>query len=108
MTPLAPASSMPSRMREQADDDALRKPRPIPGATRGSGQGDAGGILTTSCSNVTWCGPIAAMLVELFPPSPIYVDVAALSHRNGWFGGFPPADRVRDGGATVDIDYGLW
>jgi len=44
-------------------------------------------------------GPIAAMLVELFPTKIRYtLDVVALSHRHGWFGGLLPATLVRDRG----------
>ena len=44
-------------------------------------------------------GPIAALLVELFPARIRYSAMSLPYHiGNGWFGGFLPTDRVRDGG----------
>lgn len=52
-------------------------------------------------------GPIAAWLVELFPACR-YLDVAAVPHGNGWFGGFLPTVAFAMVAATRDIYYGLW
>ena len=42
-------------------------------------------------------GPIAAMLVELFPTRIRYTSMSLPYHiGNGWFGGFLPTDRLRD------------
>ena len=41
-------------------------------------------------------GPIAAMLVELFPTRIRYTSMSLPYHiGNGWFGGFLPTDRLR-------------
>ena len=42
-------------------------------------------------------GPIAAMLVEMFPTRIRYTSMSLPYHiGNGWFGGFLPATGVRD------------
>ena len=54
-------------------------------------------------------GPIAAMLVELFPTRIRYTSMSLPYHiGNGWFGGMLPSITFRDGGADGDIYYGLW
>jgi len=54
-------------------------------------------------------GPIAAMLVELFPARIRYSAMSLPYHiGNGWFGGFLPATAFAMVAATGDIYYGLW
>ena len=54
-------------------------------------------------------GPIAALLVELFPPRIRYTSMSLPYHiGNGWFGGFLPATAFAMVAATGDIYYGLW
>lgn len=54
-------------------------------------------------------GPIAAMLVELFPSRIRYTSMSLPYHLgNGWFGGFLPATAFAMVAATGDIYYGLW
>ncbi len=54
-------------------------------------------------------GPIAAMLVELFPSRIRYSSMSLPYHiGNGWFGGFLPATAFAMVAATGDIYYGLW
>jgi MFS family permease len=54
-------------------------------------------------------GPIAAMLVELFPARIRYTAMSLPYHiGNGWFGGFLPATAFAMVAATGDIYYGLW
>src|ERR1700734_326016 len=54
-------------------------------------------------------GPIAALLVELFPTRIRYSGVSLPYHiGNGWFGGFLPALAFAMVAATGDIYYGLW
>jgi hypothetical protein len=54
-------------------------------------------------------GPIAAMLVELFPSRIRYTSMSLPYHiGNGWFGGFLPATAFAMVAATGDIYYGLW
>jgi MFS family permease len=54
-------------------------------------------------------GPIAAMLVELFPARIRYTAMSLPYHiGNGWFGGFLPATAVAMVAASGDIYYGLW
>jgi predicted MFS family arabinose efflux permease len=54
-------------------------------------------------------GPIAAMLVELFPARIRYSAMSLPYHiGNGWFGGFLPATAVAMVAASGDIYYGLW
>jgi len=54
-------------------------------------------------------GPIAAFLVELFPTqNPLYLDVAAVSHRQWLVRRDAAADRDGDVAATGDIYFGLW
>jgi hypothetical protein len=54
-------------------------------------------------------GPIAAMLVELFPARIRYSAMSLPYHiGNGWFGGFLPTTAFAMVAATGDINYGLW
>src|SRR6516165_3173998 len=54
-------------------------------------------------------GPIAALLVELFPTRIRYSGVSLPYHiGNGWFGGFLPATVFAIVAATGDIYAGLW
>jgi len=54
-------------------------------------------------------GPIAALLVELFPTRIRYTGVSLPYHiGNGWFGGFLPATAFAIVAATGDIYSGLW
>jgi hypothetical protein len=54
-------------------------------------------------------GPIAALLVELFPTRVRYSGLSLPYHiGNGWFGGFLPATAFAVVAATGDIYSGLW
>jgi len=54
-------------------------------------------------------GPIAAMLVELFPTRIRYTSMSLPYHiGNGWFGGLLPATSFAIVAATGDIYAGLW
>jgi MFS family permease len=54
-------------------------------------------------------GPIAAMLVELFPTKIRYTSMSLPYHiGNGWFGGLLPATSFAIVAATGDIYAGLW
>ena len=54
-------------------------------------------------------GPIAAMLVELFPTRIRYTSMSLPYHiGNGWFGGLLPTTAFAMVAATGDIYYGLW
>ncbi|MYN11959.1 MFS transporter [Pusillimonas sp. TS35] len=54
-------------------------------------------------------GPIAAMLVEMFPTHIRYTSMSLPYHiGNGWFGGFLPPAAFALVAATGDIYYGLW
>ncbi|MEX2180421.1 MAG: MFS transporter [Gemmatimonadaceae bacterium] len=54
-------------------------------------------------------GPIAAMLVELFPTRIRYTSMSLPYHiGNGWFGGFLPTTAFAIVAATGDIYSGLW
>jgi MFS family permease len=54
-------------------------------------------------------GPIAAMLVELFPTKIRYTSMSLPYHiGNGWFGGLLPASAFAITAATGDIYAGLW
>ncbi len=54
-------------------------------------------------------GPIAALLVELFPARIRYSSMSLPYHiGNGWFGGFLPFIAFAMAAATGDIYYGLW
>jgi hypothetical protein len=68
------------------------------------------GILTILVIFVTMVyGPIAAMLVELFPTRIRYTSMSLPYHiGNGWFGGLLPTTAFAMVAATGDIYYGLW
>lgn len=54
-------------------------------------------------------GPIAAMLVELFPTNIRYTSMSMPYHiGNGWFGGFLPTTAFAIVAATGNIYSGLW
>ncbi len=54
-------------------------------------------------------GPIAAMLVEMFPAAIRYTSMSLPYHiGNGWFGGFLPTTSFAMVAASGDIFYGLW
>ncbi|MBC2664018.1 MFS transporter [Novosphingobium flavum] len=54
-------------------------------------------------------GPIAAMLVELFPSRIRYTSMSLPYHiGNGWFGGFLPTIAFAMVAAKGDVYYGLW
>lgn len=54
-------------------------------------------------------GPIAAMLVELFPTRIRYTSMSLPYHiGNGWFGGLLPATAFAIVASTGDIYAGLW
>ena len=82
---------------EKADPDAINKPLVIL-------------ILTILVLYVTMVyGPIAALLVELFPTRIRYTSMSLPYHiGNGWFGGFLPTTAFAMVAATGDIYYGLW
>ena len=67
-------------------------------------------ILTILVIYVTMVyGPIAAMLVELFPTRIRYTSLSLPYHiGNGWFGGFLPATSFAIVAATGNIYNGLW
>ena len=67
-------------------------------------------ILTIMVIYVTMVyGPIAAMLVELFPTRIRYTSMSLPYHiGNGWFGGFLPATSFAIVAAQGDIYSGLW
>ena len=54
-------------------------------------------------------GPIAALLVELFPTRIRYSGMSLPYHiGNGWFGGFLPPTAFAIAASTGDIFSGLW
>ncbi len=81
----------------QADADAINTPVVI-------------AVLTYLVLLVTMVyGPIAALLVELFPTRIRYTAMSLPYHiGNGWFGGFLPTTAFAMVAATGDIYYGLW
>lgn len=82
---------------EAADPDAIDRPRVVL-------------ILFALVLLVTMVyGPIAAMLVELFPSRIRYSSMSLPYHiGNGWFGGFLPTIIFAIVAATGDIYAGLW
>ncbi len=81
----------------KADSSAINKPMVVL-------------ILFTLVLYVTMVyGPIAALLVELFPARIRYSAMSLPYHiGNGWFGGFLPTTAFAMVAATGDIYYGLW
>jgi Sugar (and other) transporter len=81
----------------KADENAMNKPMIV-------------AILTLLVILVTMVyGPIAAMLVELFPTRIRYTSMSLPYHvGNGWFGGLLPTTAFAMVAATGDIYYGLW
>jgi len=82
---------------DKADPAAMNKPLIV-------------GILFLMVFYVTMVyGPIAALLVELFPARIRYTSMSLPYHiGNGWFGGFLPATSFAIVAATGDIYKGLW
>jgi hypothetical protein len=82
---------------DKADPAAINKPMVIL-------------ILFTLVLYVTMVyGPIAALLVELFPARIRYSAMSLPYHiGNGWFGGFLPTTAFAMVAATGNIYYGLW
>jgi len=82
---------------KKADPDAINMPLAI-------------GILTLLVIYVTMVyGPIAALLVELFPARIRYTSMSLPYHiGNGWFGGFLPTIAFAIVAATGNIYSGLW
>ncbi len=87
------AAGYPSK----ADPNAINKPLVV-------------AVLTYLVLLVTMVyGPIAALLVELFPTRIRYTSMSLPYHiGNGWFGGFLPTVAFAMVAATGDIYYGLW
>ncbi|WP_309603189.1 MFS transporter [Sphingomonas sp.] len=81
----------------KADPQGIDKPRVV-------------GILFLLALYVTMVyGPIAALLVELFPTRIRYTSMSLPYHiGNGWFGGFLPTTAFAMVAATGNIYYGLW
>jgi hypothetical protein len=67
-------------------------------------------VLTVLVIYVTMVyGPIAAMLVELFPTRIRYTSMSLPYHiGNGWFGGFLPTTAFAIVAASGNIYEGLW
>jgi MFS family permease len=66
-------------------------------------------LLALSVLGVMTYGPIAAWLVELFPPRIRYTSMSLPYHLgNGWFGGFLPSIAFAMIAYTGDIYSGLW
>ncbi len=82
---------------QAADDASINKPMVV-------------AILALLVIYVTMVyGPIAAMLVELFPARIRYTSMSLPYHiGNGWFGGFLPTTSFAIVAATGNIYYGLW
>lgn len=81
----------------KADPDAIDKPMVV-------------AVLTALVLLVTMVyGPIAALLVELFPSRIRYTSMSLPYHiGNGWFGGFLPTTAFAIVAATGNIYSGLW
>ena len=82
---------------ERADPDRIDRPMTVL-------------ILTILVLYVTMVyGPIAALLVELFPARIRYTSISLPYHiGNGWFGGFLPTTAFAMVAASGNIYYGLW
>ena len=65
-------------------------------------------VLLTLIATMTY-GPLAAVMVELFPTRIRYTSMSLPYHiGNGWFGGFLPTVSFALVVFTGDIFYGLW
>jgi len=65
-------------------------------------------MLLMICGTMTY-GPLAAMLVEMFPTRIRYTSLSLPYHVGiGWFGGFLPAAAFAIVAARGDIYSGLW
>jgi hypothetical protein len=73
-------------------------------------QTDGSGLLVILVMYVTMVyGPIAAMLVEMFPTRIRYTSMSLPYHiGNGWFGGLLPTTAFALVAFKGDIYYGLW
>ena len=82
---------------KKADPNAVNKPMVVV-------------LLTILVLYVTMVyGPIAAMLVEMFPTRIRYTSMSLPYHvGNGWFGGFLPTTSFAMVAANGNIYYGLW
>jgi len=91
------AAAAAAGLTTKADENAMNKPMVL-------------GILVLLVIMVTMVyGPIAAMLVELFPTRIRYTSMSLPYHiGNGWFGGLLPTTAFAMIAATGDIYYGLW
>jgi MFS family permease len=66
-------------------------------------------IVLLICITTMCYGPMAAMLVELFPARIRYTSMSVPYHiGNGWFGGFLPTTSFAIVAATGNIYAGLW
>lgn len=82
---------------EKADPALVDRPRVI------------GIILLIMLMGTAVYGPLAAILVEMFPAHIRYSSMSLPYHLgNGWFGGFLPTAAFAMVAATGDIYYGLW
>ena len=65
-------------------------------------------MLLMACGTLTY-GPLAAMLVEMFPTRIRYTSLSVPYHVGvGWFGGFLPATAFAIIAASGNIYAGLW
>ncbi|MDB5489490.1 MAG: transporter, partial [Reyranella sp.] len=94
----------------KANDPAILKTPTIGGMLTDSRALTAAGVLFILVIFVTMVyGPIAALLVELFPTRIRYSGMSLPYHiGNGWFGGFLPPTAFAIVAATGNIYSGLW
>ena len=94
----------------KANDPAILKTPTIGGVLTDSRALTAAGVLFILVIFVTMVyGPIAAMLVELFPTRIRYSGMSLPYHiGNGWFGGFLPPTAFAIVASTGNIFAGLW
>ncbi len=82
---------------QQADPDAINKPMAILVL-----------LLLMVCGTITY-GPLAALLVEMFPTRIRYTSLSLPYHVGiGWFGGFLPAAAFAIVAASGNLYSGLW
>ena len=111
--PTAPAALVAAAIQAgyPAPNDATILKTPSIGGTLGSSRAlTAIGILLILVVYVTMVyGPIAALLVELFPTRIRYSGMSLPYHiGNGWFGGFLPPTAFAIVASTGNIFAGLW
>ena len=94
----------------KANDPSILKTPTIGGVLSDSRALGAAGILFVLVIFVTMVyGPIAALLVELFPTRIRYTGMSLPYHLgNGWFGGFLPPTAFAIVASTGNIFAGLW